>query len=248
MFDAFGGALCVFAVVAMMAALRTGGVISRARRRVLWEVGGMGAAVVVAHALVGSADAVFAMIVALLLAGGTAAAFARLRVECVPHGAWMQSLIAAAALGSTLFAHADAWKAPEAALAGGALALFVACCAALARIRVKLPDASIASSLHFACAGACAAIAYTAGLQQGALAVVIVSAMAALIGAHLTKAIADDAWPALVSTLNGYAACSVVAAGMGLGSGVLLVTGVALSIGCVASHARAMQSRASYSK
>jgi hypothetical protein len=40
----------------------------------------------------------------------------------------------------------------------------------------------------------------------------------------------------------------VVAVGIFAGSGALLVTGIALAIGCAASHASAMQSRASYSK
>ena len=77
MIDAVGGALCVFAVVAMMEALRASGGLSAARRRVLWEIGAMGAVVVLAHALGGSADAVFTMLVALGIAGGAAAVCAR---------------------------------------------------------------------------------------------------------------------------------------------------------------------------
>jgi hypothetical protein len=243
MIDAVGGALCVFAVVAMMEALRASGGVSAARRRVLWEIGAMGAVVVLAHALGGSADAVFTMLVALGIAGGAAAVCTHSRIDRAPRLMRMQGMIAAAALGSTLLAPADA---PLAAVAGAIVALVVL--AVFARVRLRFSDASLASSLHFACAGVCAVIGYAAGQQAGALAVVIVSAMAALIASRLAMALAGAAWPALVSTLDGFAACSVVAVGIAAGDDLLLVTGVALAIGCAASHASAIQSRASYSK
>ena len=243
MIEAVGGALCVFAVVAMMEALRASGGLSAARRRVLWEIAAMGAVVVLAHALGGSTDAVFAMLVALGIAGGAAAVCARSRSDRAPRLMRMQGMIAAAALGSTLLAPADA---PLSAVAGAVIAL--AGVAGFARVRLRFSDASLASSLHFACAGVCAVIGYAAGQQAGALAVVIVSAMAALIASHLAMALAGAAWAALVSTLDGFAACSVVAVGIAAGNDLLLVTGVALAIGCAASHASALQSRASYSK
>jgi hypothetical protein len=246
MIEAVGGALCVFAVVAMMEALRASGGLSAARRRVLWEIGAMGAVVVLAHALAGSADAVVAMLVALGIAGGSAALCARWRIDRAPRLMRVQGMIAAAALGSTLLAPADA---PLSAVAGAVIAVVaLAGVAGVARVRLRLSDASLASSLHFACAGVCAVIGYAAGQQAGGLAVVIVSAMAALIASHLAMALAGAAWPALVSTLDGFAACSVVAVGIAAGDAVLLVTGVALAIGCAASHASAIQSRASYSK
>ncbi|SAK64717.1 hypothetical protein AWB81_02480 [Caballeronia arationis] len=243
MFDALDGALCVLAVVAMMEALRATGGISAARRRVLWEIGAMGAGIVLAHAASGSATAVLSMIVALGIAGGAAAVCARFRIDRAPRLSCLHGMIAAAALASTPFAKPDE---PVAALIGGSVAL--AGVALVSRLRFAVRDASLASSLHFACAGVCAVIGYAAGREAGALAVVIVSATAALISSHLTMALAGPAWPGLVSTLNGFAACSVVAVGIFAGSGALLVTGIALAIGCAASHASAMQSRASYSK
>jgi hypothetical protein len=240
MFDAFGGALCVLAVVAMREALGAGGGLSAARRRSLREVGAMGAGLVLVQAAGGSAEAVFAMIAA----GVAAAVCARFRIDRAQRLAHAHGMIAAAALASTLFAKADA--PPVSTLVGAGAAL--AGVALLSRVRFTVKDASLASSLHFACAGLCAVIGYAAGQQAGALAVVIVSAMAALIFSHLSMALAGPAWPALAPTLNGFAACSVVAAGLCADSGALLVTGIALVIGCAASHASAVQSRASYSK
>jgi NAD/NADP transhydrogenase beta subunit len=132
-------------------------------------------------------------------------------------------------------------------LLGGAAALTLAAAVAHLPARARtLPLA--AGSTHFACAGACAAIAYAAGLEQGLAAVVIVSAMAALIGAHLSIAVAGDAWPSFVTALDGYAACSVAAVGVGTGDGALLVTGVTLTIACAASHARASEARTACSR
>jgi hypothetical protein len=243
MFDALDGALCVLAVVATMEALRASGGISAARRRVLWEIGAMGALVVLAHAAGGGASAVLSMIVALGIAGGAAVVCARFGIDRAPRLSRLPGMIAAAALASTLFAKPDE---PVAALVGASIALAGA--ALLSRLCFAIKDASLVSSLHFACAGACAVIGYAAGQEAGALAVVIVSAMGALIFSHLTMALAGPVWPGLVSTLDGFAACSVVAVGIVAGSGALLVTGIALAIGCAASHASAMQSRASYSK
>jgi NAD/NADP transhydrogenase beta subunit len=51
-----------------------------------------------------------------------------------------------------------------------------------------------------------------------------------------------------IAALNGYAACSVVAAGVGLANGALVVTGVALVLGCVAACTSAIPSRVSSKK
>lgn len=233
MFEAAGGVVCVLAVVATMEALR----LSTARRRVLWEIGALGAGVVVAQALGGSESAVLSVIVALAIAGCAAAVCRHLGLDRAPRLMHLQGPIAAAALASTLFGPSDK---PLFAVLGAAGAL--AGVAALARARRFAPN----DSLHFACAGVCAVIGYVAGHEQGVLAVMIVIAMAALIAFHLTMALAGTAWPALVSTMNGIAACSVVAAGVVTGNGALLVTGVALAIGCAASHASAIESRGPY--
>jgi hypothetical protein len=233
MFDVAGGVVCVLAVVATMEALR----LSTARRRVLWEIGAMGAGVIVAQALGGSESAVLSVIVALAIAGCAAAVCGRFGLDLKPRLTHFQGAIAAAALASTLFGPSDA---PFFAVLGAGVAL--AGVAALARLGRITPN----ESLHFACAGACAVIGYAAGHEQGVLAVVIVIAMAALIASHLTMALAGTAWPALVSAMKGTAACSVVAAGVVTGSGALLVTGVAAAIGCAASHASATESRGPY--
>jgi len=233
MFDVAGGVVCVLAVVATMEALR----LSTARRRMLWEIGAIGAGVVVARALGGSESAVLSVIVALAIAACVAAVCRRFELDRAPRLMHFQGAIAAAALATTLFGPSDA---PFFAVlgAGGALAGV----AALARCGRITPN----ESLHFACAGVCAVIGYAAGHEQGVLAVVIVIAMAALIASHLTMALAGTAWPALVSTMNGTAAGSVVAAGVITGNGALLVTGVALAIGCAASHASATEPRDAY--
>ena len=51
-----------------------------------------------------------------------------------------------------------------------------------------------------------AVVGYMTALGSGAVALVIVSAMAVFTGAHLAMAVADAVWLPLVSTLNGYAA------------------------------------------
>ena len=67
-------------------------------------------------------------------------------------------------------------------------------------------------------------------------------------GAYLAMALADRAYPVFIAALNGYAACSVVAAGVGLANGALVVTGVALVLGCVAACTSAIPSRVSSKK
>lgn len=233
MFDVACGVVCVLAVVATMEALR----LSTARRRVVWEIGALGAGVVVAQALNGSESAVLSEIVALAIVACVAAVCRRFELDRAPRLMYFQGAIAAAALASTLFGPSDA---PFFAVVGAGIAL--AGVAALARLGRITPN----ESLHFACAGVCAVIGYAAGCEQGVLAVVIVIAMAALIASYLTLALAGTAWPAFVSAMNGVAACSVVAAGVVTGNGALLVAGVALAIGCAASHASATEPRDAY--
>jgi NAD/NADP transhydrogenase beta subunit len=116
------------------------------------------------------------------------------------------------------------------------------------RVLNNLFQNASASAMHFACAALCTVIAYTAGFEGGAVAVVIIGAMVALIGAYLAMALADRAYPVFIAALNGYAACSVVAAGVGLANGALVVTGVALVLGCVAACTSAVPSRVSSKK
>jgi NAD/NADP transhydrogenase beta subunit len=99
--------------------------------------------------------------------------------------------------------------------------------------------------LCFTCAALCTVIAYIAGLDEGALPLVILSAMVALIGAFLAMALIQGEHPALVSALNSYAACCVVALGIAMASGILIVTGVLLVLGGIAMSSRESPARAS---
>jgi hypothetical protein len=94
--------------------------------------------------------------------------------------------------------------------------------------------------LHLVCAGACAALAYVLGAQPGAHAVVLVVAMVALIGAHLSLAMGGAAGAPAASALSAAASCGLaVAAALGGAHGALLVAAVAIAIGCARSAALA---------
>ncbi|SAL23459.1 hypothetical protein AWB64_01840 [Caballeronia sordidicola] len=248
------GVWCALAVIASVQSLRTPGALSPARRQALRDAAGVGGAVIVAYAMATGFES--------MLAALAVAAFAVLTPpswKTTP--ASLQSALALAALAS---ASADRAFGLEAGMSPGWTALgglsAVAMVFALGYLRLRalegLPErllkrmacAAPASTMHFACAALCTVIAYTAGFEGGAVAVVIIGAMVALIGAYLAMALADRAYPVFIAALNGYAACSIVAAGVGLANGALVVTGVALVLGCVATCTSAAPSRVSSKK
>src|SRR6202790_1955898 len=223
------GALCAFAVMASMQSLKTPGRISPTRRQALRDAAGVGTAVIVAYGMATGFDST---LLALAIA-----AFAMLTPRfgrSTP--ASLQSALALAALASASADRALGFD-PDASLGLTALGGLAAIALALllGRVRFGVSNAKLMNAMHFACAALCTVIAYTAGFEGGAVSVVIIGAMVALIGAYLAMAIADRAYPVFIAALNGYAACSVVAAGVGLANGALVVTGVALVLGCVAT-------------
>ena len=226
------GALCAFAVMASMQSLKAPGAVSPTRRQALRDATGVGAAVIVAYGMATGFDSTL-----VALAIGTIAAFAMLTPRLgrtTP--ASLQSALALAALASALADRVlgfDPGASLELTALGGIAA--IAMVFVLSRVRFGVSNAKLMSAMHFACAALCTVIAYTAGFEGGAVAVVIIGAMVALIGAYLAMAMADRAYPVFIAALNGYAACSVVAAGVGLANGALVVTGVALVLGCVAT-------------
>jgi hypothetical protein len=256
------GVWCALAVIASVQSLRTPGAVSPARQQALRDAAGVGAAVIVAYAM---ATGFESMLVALAIA-----AFAVLTPrfgKATP--ASLQSALALAALAS---ASADRALGLDANVSlgwtalGGLVAVIVVFAAGYLRLgsRIRVLNGVLngpfngtlngvffntpASAMHFACAALCTVIAYTAGFEGGAVAVVIIGAMVALIGAYLAMALANRAYPVFIAALNGYAACSVVAAGVGLANGALVVTGVALVLGCVAACTSAVPSRVSSKK
>ncbi|WP_053063837.1 hypothetical protein [Caballeronia mineralivorans] len=223
------GALCAFAVMASMQSLKTPGRVSPARRQALRDAAGVGTAVIVAYGMATGFDSA---LVALAIA-----AFAMLTPRfgrSTP--ASLQSALALAALASASADRALGFD-PGASLGltalGGLAAIALAL--VLGRVRFGVSNTKLMNAMHFTCAALCTVIAYPAGFEGGAVSVVIIGAMVALIGAYLAMAMADRAYPVFIAALNGYAACSVVAAGVGLANGALVVTGVALVLGCVAT-------------
>jgi NAD/NADP transhydrogenase beta subunit len=221
------GALCALAMVALMQSLRALG----ARSVVLLDAAGAGAAVILAFGMVhGFESAIVAVaigVAALLMPRPRAA------TPVVVQSALVLGVLASACLNRSLgLDAASPWQ-----MAGGGSLVLVAF-VAFVQVRFSLSSATLASSMCFACAGLCTVIAFVSGVDGGALSVVMVCAMAALIGAFVAMAIAYDSWPAFVSLLNAYAGCSVVALGVGLDNGILMVTGVALAVGCLATCSR----------
>jgi hypothetical protein len=238
------GAWCAFAVITSVQSLRTPGMVPLARRQALRDAAGVGAAVIVAYAMATGFDS---MLVALGIAAFAAFAVLTPRLgRTTP--ASLQSALALAALASASADRALGFDASSSlgwTAVGGLSAIAMVFAFSRVRIgsRLRLSNATATSAMHFACAALCTVIAYTAGFEGGAVSVVIIGAMVALIGAYLAMAMADRAYPVFIAALNGYAACSVVAAGAGLGSGALLVTGVALVLGCVATCTSVSPSR-----
>lgn len=242
------GALCAFAVMASMQSLRAPGAVSPTRRQALRDATGVGAAVIVAYGMATGFDSTLVALFALAI--GAIAAFAMLTPRSgrtTP--ASLQSALALAALASASADRMlgfDPGASLELTALGGIAAIALAF--VLGRVRFEVSNARLMTTMHFACAALCTVIAYTAGFEGGAVAVVIIGAMVALIGAYLAMAMADRAYPVFIAALNGYAACSVVAAGVGLANGALVVTGVALVLGCVATCTSVTQAGARIEK
>jgi hypothetical protein len=233
------GVWCAFAVMTSVQSLRTPGMVSPARQQALRDAAGVGAAVIVAYAMATGFDS---MLVALAIAAF--AAFGMFAMETPRIGrttpASLQSALALAALASASADRALGFSASSSlgwTALGGVAAISMVFAAGRVRIgsRIRLSNATAPSAMHLACAALCTVIAYTAGFEGGAVSVVIIGAMVALIGAYLAMAMVDRAYPVFIAALNGYAACSIVAAGVGLENGALVVTGVALVLGCVAT-------------
>lgn len=193
------------------------------------------------------------LIALFALVAGAIAAFAAFAILAPRSGrttpASLQSALALAALASASADRVlgfDAGVSLEQTALGGIVA--IALVFVLSRVRVGISNARLMTTMHFGCAALCTVIAYTAGFEGGAVAVVIIGAMVALIGAYLAMAMADRAYPVFIAALNGYAACSVVAAGVGLANGALVVTGVALVLGCVATCTNVTQAGARIEK
>jgi hypothetical protein len=145
---------------------------------------------------------------------------------------------AAGASAQTLFATIAfvAWMLPDpdsafAVLAGGS----VAALGCVIRMRASRESTSL-RSMHLACAGACAALAYVVGAQSGAPAVVSVIAMLALIGAHLSLAMGGSTAAPLACAMSAAAACGLaLAAAIGGSHGALFVAAVVIAVGCTRS-------------
>jgi hypothetical protein len=233
----FNGALCAFSVVALVQSLRTPGNLAAGRGSVLRDAAGLGAAVVVAFGMARGFDS-FAVVLAVVLA---IAAVAYLMPRFAGRGAgpaFGQSAIALAVLGSVAMDRTTGLG-PESLhsmATGGAMAIGMTYIAG--RVRLPVLNATLRRLLCYTCAALCTVIAYIAGLDEGALALVELSAMVALIGAFLAMALIQGEHPALVSALNSYAACCVVASGIAMASGVLIMTGVLLVLGGIAKHSR----------
>lgn len=214
------GALCVLASLSAGASLRSGA----ARWRRLWEIG---AVVIVAYG-VSRGPGVAALLLAIV------AGFAGYRLGRPAANASTQALLVTIAFVAWLLPDAPGLSGVFAVLAGGAVAAlgYMVC------VRTHRETANL-QPLHLACAGACAALAYVLGAQSGALAVVSVVAMVALIGAHLSLAMGGSASVPLASLMSGAASCGLaVAAAIGGVRGTnaaLVVATVALAIGCARS-------------
>ncbi|BAN24914.1 hypothetical protein [Caballeronia insecticola] len=210
--DALAGALCVFAALSAGAPTRT---------RAVWQAG----AAVVAACLLGGAS----IDAAILLAACAGVLFVRPMRTASGVAASMQSLLVTLAF--------IAWLLPDALRSNGVLAVFaggaVAACLCFADVRFKGTVPQQQSALHLAAAGACAALAYGLGAAPGALAVLAVIAMVALIGAHLSLALGGAAAAPVASILSGAAACGLALTAAS--DGALVVACIALAIGCVQS-------------
>lgn len=212
MSDVLAGALCVLAAMSAAPLLRS---------RMLLPVG---AAVVALGVANGGAPAAIGGLLAIV-AGFVAARSGRVG-STLP--ASLQALLVTVAFVAWLVPDALRLNGASAVLAGGALAAL----GWSARVRASgstRRESVCSAPLHFAAAGACAALAYALGAQPGALAVVAVVAMIALIGAHLSLALGGGAGAPLASLTSGAAACGLAVV---TSNGALDVACVTLAIGC----------------
>jgi hypothetical protein len=239
----FNGALCAFSVVALVQSLRTQDGLDAGRSSLLRDAAGLGAAIVVAFGMARGFDSL-AVVLAIAAAAFLTPRFAGGGVT----PAFSQSAIALAALGSIAMDRTIGLdpESLQSMATGGAAAVGMGY--VLGRMRLPVLSATLQRALCFACAGLCTVIAYIAGLDEGALALVVLSATVALICAFLAMALIQSEHPALVSALNSYAACCIVALGIAMASGVLIMTGVLLVLGGIAMYSRVSPAGASYNE
>ncbi|WP_321792847.1 hypothetical protein [Caballeronia sp. J97] len=218
MSDFLAGALCVLAALSAGSSMRVG----IARSRGMWEAG----ALLVAACCAGGAQGVVGLVLAAV------AGCVGYRSGRGGSGASTQALLATLAF--------VAWMLPGsgsayAVLAGGAIAA-LGLVLGLGTSRESIG----VQPMHLACAGACAALAYAFGAQSGALAVLPVIAMIALIGAHLSLAMGGNAAAPAASVMSAAAAGGLaLAAALGGAQSALAVAAVAIAIGCARSAALA---------
>jgi hypothetical protein len=246
----FNGALCAFSVVALVQGIRMPGGLAAVRHSLLRDAAGVGAAIVVAFGMArGFGSSLIVLGIALAIAA-TAFLMPRFAKGGVGMAFW-QSAIALAALGWVALDRTIGLgpESLQSMATGGASAIGVACMAS--RVRLRVLGATWRRVLCFTCAAMCTVTAYIAGLDEGALALVVLSAMIALIGAFLAMGLLQPGQgehSALVSALNSYAACCVVASGIAMASGVLIVTGVVLVLGSIAMSSRVSHAGASFNE
>ncbi|BBU29125.1 hypothetical protein BTHE68_28590 [Burkholderia sp. THE68] len=217
MSDALAGALCVLAALSAGASMRA----DAARSRGLWAAG----AVLIVACGAGGASGAMALSLAVV-AGCVGFRFGRGAANTSTQALFATIAFAAWVLPSANSAYA--------VLAGGAVGALVHLAGAWARRRESVN----LQPLHLVCAGACAALAYVLGAQSGALSVVSVIAMVALIGAHLSLAMSGRAGVPVASLLSGLASCGLAAtAAFNCTHGALAVAAVALAIGCARTAA-----------
>ncbi len=140
----------------------------------------------------------------------------------------MSTWLAFSALLAISLADSYGFAEPARFLVGGLLACALAWAGRTLARRID----GMAASLHLIGAGVCVALAYLEGLHAGAMSLVAVCAAIALIGVHLSLAMAGRAGAQLANSLTGGAACALTVLSTG---SEWSVTGVALVIACPAS-------------
>ncbi|SAK55160.1 hypothetical protein AWB76_02129 [Caballeronia temeraria] len=210
--DGLSGALCVLAALAAGSSMRAS--------RGWWQ---MGMTVAVAAACCASGPAGAAALVLAVIAGFVGYRFNRGAASACTQALFVTIAFVAWALPGSDSAYA--------VLAGGA----VAALGSVVRWRTKGRGMSL-QPMHLACAGACAALAYVLGTQPGALSVMAVMAMLALIGAHLSLAMSGHAAAPVARAMSMASACGLaVAAAIDGSHGALGVAAVAIAFDCARS-------------
>lgn len=226
----FDGALCVLATMLAVQRMSVSETMTPQQRQVVNHIAAAGGAVIFAYAMARGFDTT---LMALAIAACTALVTVRLR----PLPAHSPSMVLLAALGMASVQHGFAWpaSAPGVMASGGLLA--IAMIAGLQRVTFPALNTTVQRSLHFAAAAICSVIAYGAGLEANALSVVIIVAMIAMIAAFVTLAMTDSPRDHFIAAMHAYAACSLIALGVGVNNAAFVVTGVALMLASAAGCA-----------